>query len=68
MSELYHECGVAAIYHLPNAPLSPLCPPGGFEEASRLIPRMLLDIQNRGQLSAGITSYHPERSQLLGRH
>ena len=26
---------------------------------------MLLDIQNRGQLSAGITSYMPERDQLI---
>ena len=68
MSELYHECGVAAIYHLPNKPLSPLCPTNGFENASRLIPRMLLDIQNRGQLSAGITSFNPVRSQLLDTH
>ena len=29
------------------------------------MPRMLLDIQNRGQLSAGMTSYHPDRKQLL---
>jgi amidophosphoribosyltransferase len=26
---------------------------------------MLLDIQNRGQLSAGMTSYNPERNQLI---
>lgn len=26
---------------------------------------MLLDIQNRGQLSAGMTSYNPDRNQLL---
>ena len=68
MSEIHHECGVAAIYQLPNAPLSNLCPPQGIEYSSRLIPRMLLDIQNRGQLSAGITSFCPERSQLLDTH
>ena len=28
------------------------------------MPRMLLDIQNRGQLSAGMTSYNPNRNQL----
>jgi amidophosphoribosyltransferase len=65
MSELHHECGIAAIYHLPASSPSPLCPPHGPEEASRLIPRMLLDIQNRGQLSAGITSFSPGRQQLL---
>jgi amidophosphoribosyltransferase len=32
---------------------------------SRLVPRMLLDIQNRGQLSAGITTYNPHRRQLI---
>ena len=33
--------------------------------ASRLIPGMLLDMQNRGQLAAGLTSYNPARLQLL---
>jgi len=65
MSELHHECGLAAIYHLPGAETSPLCGAQGQEEASRLIPRMLLDIQNRGQLSAGLTAWHAGRSQLL---
>lgn len=65
MSELHHECGVAAIYHLPGREASPLCPPQGPEEASRLMPRMLLDIQNRGQLSAGMTTYNPHRNQLI---
>jgi len=65
MSELHHECGVAAIYHLPGRGVSPLCPEQGPEEASRLMPRMLLDIQNRGQLSAGFTTFNPERNQLI---
>jgi amidophosphoribosyltransferase len=65
MSELHDECGVAAIYHLPSEKPSPLCPEQGPEEASRLMPRMLLDIQNRGQLSAGMTTYSPHRQQLL---
>jgi amidophosphoribosyltransferase len=65
MSDLYHECGLAAIYHLPGREVSPLCPPQGPEEISRLIPRMLLDIQNRGQLSAGMTSFNPTRNALL---
>jgi len=65
MSQLHHECGLAAVYHLPGAAVSPLCPSQGPAEISRLIPRILLDVQNRGQLSAGMTSYHPERQQLL---
>jgi amidophosphoribosyltransferase len=65
MSDLRHECGLAAVYHLPGPETSPLCPVQGQEEAARLIPRMLLDIQNRGQLSAGMTAWNPHRSQLL---
>ena len=65
MSDLYHECGVAAIYHLPGREVSPLCPEQGPDNVSRLMPRMLLDIQNRGQLSAGMTSFNPTRNQLI---
>ncbi|MEQ8790758.1 MAG: amidophosphoribosyltransferase [Pirellulaceae bacterium] len=68
MSEIHHECGVAAVYHLPSSTPSPLCPEPGPEQASRLIPRMLLDIQNRGQLAAGMTSYNPGRDQLIDTH
>lgn len=65
MSELHHECGVAAVYHLPSATPSPLCPEQGPQEISRLLPRMLQDIQNRGQLAAGMTSFSPDRANLL---
>lgn len=65
MSELNHECGIAAVYHLTDGGESPLCPTQGPDEVSRLVPRILLDVQNRGQLSAGMTSYHPGREQLL---
>ena len=65
MSELHHECGVAAIYHLPGHQVSPLSPLGDSEQVSRLMPRMLLDIQNRGQLSAGFTTYSPHRKRLI---
>src|SRR5262245_33189982 len=65
MSEIQHECGIAAVYHLPGNVISPLCPPQGPDQASRLITRMLLVIQNRGQLSAGMTTYDPDRAHLL---
>jgi amidophosphoribosyltransferase len=68
MSELHHECGIAAVYHLSGRGASPLCPEQGPEEVSRLMPRMLLDIQNRGQLSAGMTSFNPARKQLIDTH
>lgn len=29
------------------------------------MPRLLLDLQNRGQLAAGFTTYHPHRDKLL---
>jgi len=68
MGHLRDECGVAAIYHLPGVGSSPLCPPQGPDEVSRLMPRMLLDIQNRGQLAAGMTSYNSARNQLIDTH
>jgi amidophosphoribosyltransferase len=68
MSELHHECGVAAVYHLPSVPESPLCGEGGRDCASYLLPRMLQDIQNRGQLAAGMTTFNASRSQLLETH
>ena len=68
MSDLHEECGVAAVYHLSIGETSPLAPPQGRNEVSRLIPRMLLDLQNRGQLAAGITSYNPSREQLIDTH
>ncbi|MEO1497293.1 MAG: amidophosphoribosyltransferase [Planctomycetota bacterium] len=64
MSKPRHECGIAAVYHLPGDE-SRLCPSQGIGEASRLLPRMLLDIQNRGQLSAGMTTWRPGRDLLL---
>lgn len=68
MSELHHECGLAAVYHLPGGEISPLCPADSIDQASRLMPQMLLDIQNRGQLSAGMTTYHPRRRELIRTH
>src|SRR5579859_1251206 len=65
MDELHHECGIAAIYHLPGGQPSRLAPLAGPEEVSRLMPRLLLDLQNRGQLAAGMATYNPRRDKLL---
>jgi amidophosphoribosyltransferase len=65
MDELQHECGIAALYYLHGPHASPLAPPGGPDQVSRLMPRVLLDLQNRGQLAAGFTTYNPDREQIL---
>jgi amidophosphoribosyltransferase len=67
MAELFHECGIAAIYHLDSPVPSRLSsmPPQGPGQVSRLMPRMLLDLQNRGQLAAGFTTYDPDRDKLI---
>lgn len=64
MDELRHECGIAAVYYFDPKQKSAVWP-GDPEQVHRLIPRMLLDLQNRGQLSAGFTSFNPDRDQLL---
>ncbi len=65
--ELHHECGVAALYWLDKAasrggPASKAVSGGNV---SALMPTVLLDLQNRGQLAAGLSSYNPDRTQLL---
>ncbi len=68
MAELHEECGVAAIYYLGEGLDSRFNPPQGGLQASRLIPRLLQEIQNRGQLAAGITTFNADRNKLLDTH
>jgi amidophosphoribosyltransferase len=68
MADLQHECGIAALYHFESPTPSRLAPVTGPEQVSRLMPRMLLDLQNRGQLAAGFTTYDPARDKLLDTH
>src|SRR5262245_54610175 len=65
MDELHHECGIAAIYHFDSPTPSRLAPPAGPGHVSRLMPRILLDLQNRGQLAAGFTTFSPHRDKIL---
>jgi amidophosphoribosyltransferase len=65
MDELQHECGIAAIYHFPDRPPSPLLQNVKPHHVSRFMPRLLLDLQNRGQLAAGFSTYNPRRDELL---
>lgn len=68
MADLFHECGIAAVYHLPGRGVSRLALKGDPSLTARHIPRLLLEIQNRGQLAAGMTSFDPHRSELLHTH
>ncbi len=71
MGELFHECGVAAVYHrqVESGSVSRLAPIAGDPlSVTRLVPRMLLDMQNRGQLASGMTSYNPDRKAILATH
>lgn len=65
MAELHHECGLAGIYYLPGKGRSALVEPGMENDVSRMIPRMLLDLQNRGQLAAGFSTWAPDRPKLI---
>ena len=68
MNSLREECGVAAVYyfldHFVNEGETPVSL-NDANEASQLIPRMLLDLQNRGQSAAGMTTYDKERDDVL---
>ena len=41
---------------------------GDVNSVARLVPRMLLDMQNRGQLAAGMASFRPDRNALINTH
>ena len=69
MGELHHECGVAAVFHAQGHSVSKLAPiAGDVNSVARLVPRMLLDMQNRGQLAAGMASYRVDRNAIIRVH
>lgn len=61
----FHECGLAALYYFPSDDTSAIVPVGNPNQVSRLMYRLLLDIQNRGELTAGMTCYSPDGRQSL---
>jgi len=64
--DIHHECGVAALYWL-NEPVGPKGPVSKIAagEVAKFMPTMLLNLQNRGQLAAGLSSFDPARQQIL---
>jgi len=70
VSEIHHECGIAAAYLRSTEESGSILPLGlkSGDDIARLIPRMLLDMQNRGQLAAGMSSFNADRSAILSTH
>jgi amidophosphoribosyltransferase len=60
------ECGIVMAAWVGAQAGAPAGAPTG--NAAALVPGLLLDIQNRGQLAAGMTSYSGERRELLRTH
>src|SRR4051794_23209019 len=65
MDELHHEGGVAGLYYLLGRTGRSAVWSGDPDTLSRLLPRMLLDLKNRGQLAAGMSTVNPARDQIL---
>lgn len=67
LDPVHDECGVAAVYRtdrrLPEATPGEFLPPD--TNVVRLLPDMLIDLQNRGQLAAGITRYNENADQII---
>jgi len=65
--DLHHECGVAALYWLAKPAAKPGLASASVKDkdVASLMPGVLLDLQNRGQLAAGVSTYNPGRTQLL---
>ncbi len=53
------ECGIIGIYNLDR---------NSDRSVTPMIPSALLDLQHRGQLGAGVTSFDPNRTHLLMTH
>ncbi len=67
LDPVHDECGIAAVYRMGGGGGNPpeAGRGGGKENVAPLLARMLMDLQNRGQLAAGISSLDPGRDKLL---
>ncbi len=65
--DLHHECGIAALYWLdePAGPTGPAEAMVRNGDVTPLMPPILLDLQNRGQLAAGLSRYNADAHQLI---
>lgn len=65
--EAREKCGIVAAARIQSGQPS-LFKAGEVGSAATLLPRLLLDLQHRGELSAGITTYDPARPSPLLTH
>jgi amidophosphoribosyltransferase len=57
LDDVHEECGICAVYIKENGDAA--------NKALFYLYKLLLNLQNRGQLSAGITTFNPKRPQIL---
>ena len=57
LDDVHEECGICAVYIKENGDAA--------NKALFYLYKLMLNLQNRGQLSAGITTFNPKRPQLL---
>jgi amidophosphoribosyltransferase len=60
MGEVHDECGIAAVFIKENGDAA--------NKALFYLYKVLLNLQNRGQLSTGFTTYNKKNTQLLNRY
>ena len=60
MERLNEECGIVAVHDLRKG--------ADRRNVAPIVVRALLEMQNRGQLSAGLTSYNADRDRILQTH
>ena len=68
LDPVHEECGIAAVYRMDVCPrLRPVSAEPLDEEPNvvRLLPDMLIDLQNRGQLAAGISRYNDGDARII---
>ena len=60
IEDVHHNCGIAAVYVKKDGDAA--------NKTLFYLYKLLLNLQNRGQLSAGVTTYNPNRVQILDTH
>jgi amidophosphoribosyltransferase len=67
LDPVHDECGVAALYRMDVRPDGGPPAPGLDDERNvvRLLPDLLIDLQNRGQLAAGISRYNEDALRII---
>lgn len=67
LDPVHDECGIAAVYRLDHAPRGYTTDRSFDDDGNivRLLPDMLIDLQNRGQLAAGVTRYNESEPEII---